>query len=76
MTFLSAEVAKSGYAAAASVGCTRWDHPDVDLAPADWEAHKATSRAHQPFRDFIYRRYEQDGAARWIVPGALATLYG
>ena len=25
---------------------------------------------------FIYRRYEKDGAARCIVPGALATLYG
>ena len=67
-TFLSTEVAtKSRFAASASVGCTRWDHPGVDLASADWEAHKAACRAHQSFRDFTYRRHGEDGSVRWIA---------
>jgi hypothetical protein len=34
---------------------TRWDHPGLDLASADFEKHRAQCRAHRPFRDFTYR---------------------
>ncbi len=65
-TFLSSEVeTKSGYPAATRVGLTRWGLPGVDLDSADWAAHEAICRAHQPFRQFVYRRVHENGSVRW-----------
>jgi diguanylate cyclase (GGDEF)-like protein/PAS domain S-box-containing protein len=67
-TFVSREAdAKSGQASSSSRTLTRWDHPGLDFASADWEAHKATCRAHRPFRDFTYRRIGEDGIPRWLA---------
>ncbi len=66
VTFLSQQANyKSRYSSPSGRGLTRWDHPGVDRS-ADWEAHKATCLAHQPFRDFVYRRVDADGSARWL----------
>lgn len=68
ITFLSSEAdTKSGYPGFSTRGLTRWDHPGVDKGSADWEAHKATCLAHQPFRDFTYRRVDQNGSPRWLA---------
>jgi diguanylate cyclase (GGDEF)-like protein/PAS domain S-box-containing protein len=67
VTFLSQQADyKSGYAGLNSRGLTRWDHPGVDKSSADWEAHKQTCLAHRPFRDFVYRRVDPNGTARWL----------
>lgn len=67
LTFLSAESgAKSGISPSLALGSTRWDVPGVDLASADWDSHKATCRAHQEFRNFVYRCVAEDGSERWI----------
>ena len=67
-TFVSVEAeTKSGHARSNSMGVTRWDHPGVDPASGDWDAHVALCRAHQPFRDFVYRRTGTDGAVRWLA---------
>jgi len=66
-TFLSPGVeANAGQSGHSSLGLTRWDHPGIDAGAADWERHQVNCRAHQPFRDFIYRRVGHDGRARWL----------
>jgi diguanylate cyclase (GGDEF)-like protein/PAS domain S-box-containing protein len=68
LTFISTETdPKSGYSGFSTRGLTRWDHPGVDKGSADWEAHKAACLAHQPFRDFIYRRVDRNGSPRWLA---------
>jgi diguanylate cyclase (GGDEF)-like protein/PAS domain S-box-containing protein len=67
-TFISAEAdTNSRYAASGTLGVTRWGHSAVDQGSADWEAHQASCRAHQPFRDFVYRRIEPDGSSHWLA---------
>jgi diguanylate cyclase (GGDEF)-like protein/PAS domain S-box-containing protein len=64
---------KAGYESSRNMGLTRRQIRGIDEASADWDAHEATCRTHQPFRDFTYRRIADDGSARWIrtsgVPG-------
>jgi PAS domain S-box-containing protein len=65
--FLSSEAgSKAGRSLEAQHGLARWDIAGVDLSSADWDAHKAICAAHEPFRDFIYRRFGDDGTAYWI----------
>ncbi|WP_176442317.1 EAL domain-containing protein [Noviherbaspirillum humi] len=44
-----------------SIGKRRWDLPYVGITEAEWEAHRALLRAHQPFHDFILKRYDTKG---------------
>ncbi len=45
-----------------ALGRTRWELP---VEPdADWEGHRATLQAHQPFTDFQYRVRTEDGGIR------------
>ena len=48
------------------VGKTRWEMPVHGVSEAQWEAHKATLRAHRPFYDFEYLRPSADGEHRWV----------
>jgi diguanylate cyclase (GGDEF)-like protein/PAS domain S-box-containing protein len=64
--FLSSAYSKGGREVSRLLGRTRWDVQGVDLASADWQAHQATCRSHEPFRDFVYRRVDDDGSAHWI----------
>ncbi|MBI3527078.1 MAG: EAL domain-containing protein [Betaproteobacteria bacterium] len=67
-TFLSTGLfTRSGFADASALGRLRWEQPGIDLASADWESHKAACHAHEPFRDFAYRRTHEDGSACWIA---------
>jgi PAS domain S-box-containing protein len=50
-----------------STGKTRWETPALNLTDADWEAHRKTLRAHQPFFDFEIERTDLNGASRWIA---------
>ena len=42
-------------------GKARWELPELALSEADWQAHRQQLEAHQPFRDFVMRRPDQDG---------------
>jgi PAS domain S-box-containing protein len=65
--FVSDDATKrSGFPGPRSLGLTRWEHPGIDLNSADWAAHQAACRAHQPFREFTYRRTGVDGSLRWV----------
>jgi PAS domain S-box-containing protein len=65
-TLFSRDVADSGYEGSALLGQTRWSHQGVDLSSADFRAHQTICEAHQPFRDFTYRRFGSDGSEHWI----------
>ena len=43
------------------IGMHPWEASDWELADEELEAHKATLRAHQPFRDFEFWRRIRDG---------------
>ena len=65
-TYFSSEVdEKAGYAAALSLGRTRWELPITPLS-GSWDEHRAALAAHQPFRDFEYSRIDQNGRTRNI----------
>jgi diguanylate cyclase (GGDEF)-like protein/PAS domain S-box-containing protein len=66
-TFLSREADwKPGYESSRNLGLTRRQIKGVDQTSADWAAHEATCRAHLPFKNFVYRRFAEDGSVRWI----------
>lgn len=50
-----------------NTGKTRWETPALNLTDAEWEAHRETLRAHQPFFDFEIERTDLKGASRWIA---------
>jgi len=45
----------------ALVGKTRWETDYVNMAAADWAAHRAVLEARQPFRDLELCRYDASG---------------
>jgi PAS domain S-box-containing protein len=47
------------------VGTTRWE-PPADPDAVDWQAHRALLQAHQPFKNFEYKRLTDDGSTQWI----------
>jgi PAS domain S-box-containing protein len=66
-TFLSTDLlTRSGFTSDSGEGHARWDQPGIDQASADWKSHKALCYAHEPFHDFLYRRFRDDGSFRWI----------
>jgi len=50
-----------------AVGMRRWELPDIVPLDGDWSAHKALLDAHQPFRDFEYRRILGNGALQYVA---------
>jgi PAS domain S-box-containing protein len=47
------------------LGLRRWESPA--LAPGtDWAAHIASVERHQPFRNFEYAQYAEDGSLRYV----------
>jgi diguanylate cyclase (GGDEF)-like protein/PAS domain S-box-containing protein len=65
--FLSEDAdAKGGRLGSTSVGLSRRQLPNIDLASADWDAHERTCNERLPFRDFTYRRFAEDGIWHWI----------
>ncbi|MCV2371209.1 PAS domain S-box protein [Paucibacter oligotrophus] len=47
------------------LGIKRWESPA--LAPGtDWAAHIAAVKQHQPFRNFEYAQYAEDGTLRYV----------
>jgi diguanylate cyclase (GGDEF)-like protein/PAS domain S-box-containing protein len=47
-------------------GKKRWDLPAFNLTEADWEAHRQTLLAHQPFHNFEILRHDAAGKDYWI----------
>ena len=56
-----------GVAASDFIGKRRWDADVVGVSDADWEGHKATLAARQPFRDFEYGRRDARGRIAWLT---------
>jgi PAS domain S-box-containing protein len=53
----------AGYPTDVNNGKTRWEMCGVTGAlSGSWEQHRATLEAHEPFRDFEYRRIQPDGS--------------
>ena len=48
------------------IGQARWDLPDVQGLPNDWEAHRRVLDAHRPFRDFQCCGRDTAGRVCWI----------
>lgn len=65
-TFLSADADAVSDFGKTIRGCTRREAPGIDLKSADWDAHEQMCRDHLPFRDFIYRRYDEYWVAHWL----------
>jgi PAS domain S-box-containing protein len=54
-------------AAPTRIGLTRWEvAADVETEPEKWKAHIATLKAHEPFRDFLYRVLLNDESMAYI----------
>jgi PAS domain S-box-containing protein len=54
-------------AAPTRIGLTRWEvAADVESEPKKWKAHIATLKAHETFRDFVYRVLLNDGSMAYI----------
>ncbi len=59
-----------GIAREAHVGKLRWELPHTEIVGDDWEPHKATLAAREPFRDLLLRRVFADGVRYVQVSGA------
>jgi PAS domain S-box-containing protein len=54
-------------AAPTRIGLTRWEvAADVESEPDKWKAHIATLKAHETFRDFLYRVLLNDDSVAYI----------
>lgn len=65
-TQLSPKVADFGLDVAEHLGKRRWELPVFGVSEEQWEAHKRALAAREPFRDFVYQRYNQRGELRTI----------
>ena len=65
VNFSGEVLAQTGLGTSAHIGKTRWELPSIVMSDADWHAHRQQLEAHQPFRDFIVSRYDQDGKLRY-----------
>jgi diguanylate cyclase (GGDEF)-like protein/PAS domain S-box-containing protein len=48
-----------------SLGKTRWELGAINLSEAEWDAHRATLRAHQEFRELELCDLDANGQAYW-----------
>ena len=56
---------------ASLLGKTRWEVQGFGLSQAQWDAHRATLEAHQPFRDFQMHSSDAQGRNLWVsISGA------
>jgi PAS domain S-box-containing protein/diguanylate cyclase (GGDEF)-like protein len=51
----------------AARGLCRWELPGVMPVSGSWDEHKATLKAHKPFRDFEYQRLLGDGSLQYVT---------
>jgi PAS domain S-box-containing protein len=65
---------RSGVAAAASLGKTRWEFDNTVPLSCTWEEHKAVLAARQPFRDFEYMRLDDEGTAHYTAISGVPTF--
>ncbi len=49
------------------LGRRRWELKGDLIQPANWDVHRATLEARQPYRDLIVRRYSAEGSVRYIA---------
>ena len=59
------DLEQTGIVLTSLLGKTRWEIP-IDMTAEQWAEHRSMLEAHQPFRDFEYRRYLDGGAEHWF----------
>jgi len=69
--FSRGPVSVPNWAPKAHVGKTRWELPNSRMSAAEWEAHKATLEAHEPFYDFVHSRIDDDNKLRYVSVSGL-----
>ncbi|HEX5092665.1 MAG TPA: PAS domain S-box protein [Burkholderiales bacterium] len=57
---------RGGITAAQHVGMRRWELPGTEPLEGDWAKHQALLAERKPFRDFMIRRYGNDGAEYYV----------
>lgn len=65
-TQLSSKVTDFDLGVEEHIGKQRWEIPLIGVSDEQWEAHKRLLAAHEPFRDFVYQRYNRHGDLRTI----------
>jgi diguanylate cyclase (GGDEF)-like protein/PAS domain S-box-containing protein len=71
---LVGDLGSNGIAPAEVLGRTRWDMAALNMTEADWDAHRATLAAKQPFRDLELQRRRPDGSLHWITVSGVPLL--
>jgi signal transduction histidine kinase len=67
VTHLSEHTNAAGFPAAATTGVLRWEiASDFESEPEKWKQHRATLKAHLPFRDLIYRTENRMGSPIYV----------
>ncbi|MDP1674281.1 MAG: MASE3 domain-containing protein, partial [Burkholderiales bacterium] len=58
--------ALTGFTPEQLIGKTRWQVSPSDLSDEQWQAHRATLEAHQPFQDLVLQRVNARNEKLWI----------
>ncbi len=65
IVYLSEDAAQRSGFSRPIMDVARWQLPGVDLPGNQWQAHRRTLDAREPFRDFEYARLSENGEPRW-----------
>lgn len=57
----------AGSTVGSHLGKTRWELPSIGVTAAQWAAHRALLEQHEPFRNFEYRRTNEQGEVIWMA---------
>src|SRR5581483_1094490 len=60
------EPGKTGRNLEETLGKTRWELEGIAISEEEWAAHRSVLEAHQPFRDFTYKRLRPDGSIIYV----------
>jgi PAS domain S-box-containing protein len=66
-THISSRLKAAGYDPVGAIGRTRWESAAcIEEEAEEWQSHRATLDAHQPFRSFTYRLARGDGSFLYV----------
>ncbi|MGB6395896.1 MAG: ATP-binding protein, partial [Bradyrhizobium sp.] len=67
VTRISEHVDAIGIAPSLTIGVTRWEIArDVESEPEKWRLHREMLDTHQPFRDFVYSTFNENGSPVYV----------
>ncbi len=56
----------AGSSARSHLGKTRWELPTIGVSEEQWSEHRAALERREPFRNFEFRRVNEDGQNIWV----------